>query len=194
MVPLPEWVALGLVIAVGAAILFAAVFLLGERLYPTESATASGEGGEWKRRTEIRSYLERIDEPYHENHTLDGHPVAFYLPDHDVALTFDGSTYFRLERTDTYAILVEHEMPGAHLGTRLPFDTPTRTDRFVDENTTPYDILGVAPDASTEELTAAYRNRIKDVHPDHGGDEESFRRVREAYTAARNTQSNPDTS
>lgn len=185
MVPIPEWVALGLLITVGVTILFAALFLLGERLFPTTHDTG-GADGEWKRRTEIRSYLTTIEEPYREDVTIHGERVAFYLPNHDVAITFDGTTYFRLDRIDTHAILVEHEMPGTHLGTRLPFDTPTPTTAT--PTPSPYEILGVTPDASTEELTDAYRNRIKDVHPDHGGDEESFRRVREAYTAARESE------
>jgi len=34
-------------------------------------------------------------------------------------------------------------------------------------------------------VKAAYRERIKEVHPDHGGDRETFEAVREAYAAAR---------
>lgn len=188
MVPIPEWVALGLAIAVVVTIVFAALFFLGERLYPSSPHATGGADGEWKRRTEIRSYLGAIDEPYHEDHVVHGSSVAFYLPVHDVAITFDGSTYFRLDRTDTHAILVEHEMPGAHLGARLPFETPHSTDPERQSGPSPYEILGVSPDASRAELTDAYRNRIKDVHPDHGGDEETFRRVREAYTAVRDSR------
>lgn len=43
------------------------------------------------------------------------------------------------------------------------------------------DVLGVDPDASAEELRAAYRDRVKETHPDLGGDEASFRHVRWAY-------------
>ena len=42
-------------------------------------------------------------------------------------------------------------------------------------------ILGVAPDASPEEVRAAYRDRVLETHPDHGGDEAAFRRVCWAY-------------
>lgn len=43
-------------------------------------------------------------------------------------------------------------------------------------------VLDVEPDADAEAVRAAYRERIKDVHPDApGGDEAAFRRVRTAY-------------
>lgn len=47
-----------------------------------------------------------------------------------------------------------------------------------------YEILGVNPTASEEEIKAAYRNKVKEWHPDYGGDEESFVRLRDAYTYA----------
>ncbi|MFC7176366.1 J domain-containing protein [Halosegnis marinus] len=43
------------------------------------------------------------------------------------------------------------------------------------------DVLGVDHDADAETVTAAYRERVLETHPDHGGDEESFKRVRWAY-------------
>jgi curved DNA-binding protein CbpA len=39
--------------------------------------------------------------------------------------------------------------------------------------------------ATSDAVRDAYRAQVKDVHPDHGGDRESFRRLREAYTMAR---------
>lgn len=45
-------------------------------------------------------------------------------------------------------------------------------------------VLGVEPDADEAAIRSAYRDRIKDVHPDaDGGDEAEFKRVREAYEA-----------
>ena len=45
----------------------------------------------------------------------------------------------------------------------------------------PYEVLGVDPDADEETVKEAYRRRVKQVHPDWGGSVEAFRRVREAY-------------
>ena len=45
-----------------------------------------------------------------------------------------------------------------------------------------YDTLGLEPGADQAAIRDAYRERIKEVHPDtEGGDEAAFRRVREAY-------------
>jgi hypothetical protein len=46
-------------------------------------------------------------------------------------------------------------------------------------------VLGVDPDAPPETVRAAYRDRVKEVHPDCGGSEEAFRRVRWAYELLR---------
>ncbi len=42
-------------------------------------------------------------------------------------------------------------------------------------------VLNVDPDADEGELKRAYRRRVKETHPDLGGSEAAFRRVREAY-------------
>jgi curved DNA-binding protein CbpA len=49
----------------------------------------------------------------------------------------------------------------------------------------PYDVLLVAPDADEEEIERAYRDRVKEAHPDQGGSVEEFRAVREAYERLR---------
>ncbi|MEF8830625.1 MAG: DnaJ domain-containing protein [Halobacteriales archaeon] len=44
------------------------------------------------------------------------------------------------------------------------------------------DRLGVGPDAGESAIRAAYRHRVKEVHPDaEGGDAEAFKRVTAAY-------------
>ena len=48
-----------------------------------------------------------------------------------------------------------------------------------------YDDLGVAPDATPEQLTAAYRRLSKQHHPDAGGDAEAFARVTHAASILR---------
>ncbi|WP_375137139.1 J domain-containing protein [Halostella litorea] len=187
---LPNWLVVGLAIGGAFTLVAAGVFAAGARLFPASreyTADASdGFTGESKRRAEIREYLQRIDEPYAEDHFVEGQHVAFYLPRRGVAVTFDAQAYFRIEGSATHAVLIEHEMPGVHLGERLPFETPEltlETDEH-DPVAAAFDTLGLPPDATADDVKSAYRDRVKDVHPDHGGDEESFRRVREAYALA----------
>lgn len=45
----------------------------------------------------------------------------------------------------------------------------------------PYEILGVDPAADEGAVRQAYRDRVKEAHPDHGGSAEEFRAVRTAY-------------
>jgi len=65
---------------------------------------------------------------------------------------------------------------------RTPRGPPGRTDPVGDA----FDELGLDRDADIDAVKGAYRERVKETHPDQGGDEESFRRVREAYATARN--------
>jgi ferredoxin len=45
----------------------------------------------------------------------------------------------------------------------------------------PQEVLGVGDDADERELVEAYRRRVKEAHPDHGGTMDSFREVKAAY-------------
>lgn len=47
----------------------------------------------------------------------------------------------------------------------------------------PLAVLGLRAGATREQVTAAYRERVKTSPPDRGGSAEEFRRVREAYEA-----------
>lgn len=47
----------------------------------------------------------------------------------------------------------------------------------------PFEILGIDPDADDGEIDRAYRERVKQTHPDLGGTAEEFQRVKEAYDA-----------
>jgi hypothetical protein len=47
-----------------------------------------------------------------------------------------------------------------------------------------WQILGVTRDVTEAELKAAYRRRILETHPDQGGDEQTLRRVVQAYAEA----------
>jgi len=201
---LPNWlvvgVALGAVVSAGVA----GLFVLADRYFPTRSESPTSDSADARRRVEICQYLDAIDERYAEGHPVAGQSVAFYLPERDVAITFDPRAYYRIERTPTHPVLVEHEMPGLALGARLPFETPDvtvggseagregeetgcgcRTRERADPAVAAYAELGVQAGAPLAEVKAAYRERVKEVHPDQGGDEDEFKRVREAYTTAK---------
>jgi len=47
----------------------------------------------------------------------------------------------------------------------------------------PYDVLGVEPDADEATIVRAYRRRVKETHPDQGGGIAEFQRVQDAYAA-----------
>ncbi len=51
-----------------------------------------------------------------------------------------------------------------------------------------YEILGVARDASDEDIKRAYRKLAREHHPDIGGDEEQFKELTTAYEVLRNPQ------
>lgn len=46
-----------------------------------------------------------------------------------------------------------------------------------------YEVLGIAADASGEQVRHAYRRLVKAAHPDRSGDTERFHRITEAYKA-----------
>ena len=45
----------------------------------------------------------------------------------------------------------------------------------------PYEVLGVPPGATQDELRDAYRRRVKETHPDAGGDVKDFLQLQEAW-------------
>ncbi len=46
---------------------------------------------------------------------------------------------------------------------------------------TPYAILGVAPDTPIEDCKKAYRKLCAQHHPDNGGDKDTFDRINKAW-------------
>jgi hypothetical protein len=55
----------------------------------------------------------------------------------------------------------------------------------------PWTILGIKPDASADEIRAAFREKSKKHHPDLGGDDWAFRMVQHAYEMLRPRLSEP---
>lgn len=184
---LPWWLVVGVLVGLAVGIVIAGIFLIGSRLFPDDGRTGGGVSGTSRKSAEIRHYLRTIGEEFVENHDVGGQPVAFYLPERDVAITFDARTYFRLQATATHVVLVEHEMPSVQLGRRLPFETPDLTPNADGDGTTAaaFALLGLSTDATETEIRSAYREKVKRAHPDQGGDPETFRRVRDAYATAR---------
>jgi hypothetical protein len=183
----PPWLLAGVAMGAVAVVLVAGIFLAGDRLFPAPPTDHRRRvDGARRRRAEISRYLDSLGERYVEDATVHDDVVAFYLPERDVAITFDAQAYFRIERAGTDAVLCEHEMPASQLGRRLPFDVPSAGPRRSTEPVAAaFSRLGLRPDADADEVRAAYRRRVKDAHPDHGGDRERFKRLREAYTTAR---------
>jgi hypothetical protein len=189
---LPTWALLGVGLGVVASVVVAAVFYFGERLFPTTEPSTHDHhvDGSLRRHAEIRSYLNAIGERVVENVDLAGYTVAFYLPQRDVAVTFDPRVFFGLEDASTFVVLCEDEMPAGQLGRRLPFDVeePERSRRrpTVDASiTNAFQKLGLEAGASQDEVRNAYRSQVKEVHPDRGGTEAEFKKLREAYTTAK---------
>jgi hypothetical protein len=205
---LPGWLVAGIVLGLVFTAMAVVAFVFGPRLFPgPETDRDRGGAADERRRQEIRGYLRYVGEQFAEDHVVAGQRVAFYLPERDVAVTFDPRTYFRLESSAVQAVLVEHELPGAALGSRLPFETPPPTaDRSgvagesasvagesasvagdspeAEGTAAAFARLGLTTGADVEAVRAAYRERVKAVHPDHGGDPERFQQLREAYAVA----------
>lgn len=174
-----------------AAVLVAGIFVVGDRLFPSPPVDRGARiDGTDRRRSEIRTYLGSIGERYVEDAVVHDETVAFYLPAREVAITFDPQAYFRIERAGTAVVLCEYEMPASQLGRRLPFETPSR--KRTTGTSAPsaaigaaFERLGLPPTADTDEVKRAYRRRVKNVHPDHGGDSEAFKRLQDAYATAK---------
>ena len=193
---LPNWLFLGVLVGIVLSVFVAGAFVVGQRAFPDRPQSGPRRSGETRRRAEIRQYFRAIEEPFVEDCLVAGETVEFYLPARDVAVTFNARAFYAIEPSATYVVLVEHEMPGMYIGSRLPFETPD-LDFGSDEGETgagegaiarqkaAFAVLGLPASADEGEVRAAYREKAKIVHPDRGGDPADFRQLQEAYTAAR---------
>ena len=189
----PSWLVFGVLAGGCATVIIAGVFIIGGRLFPDDTNRFGTTGGKFnRRRGEFRSYFRAIDEPFVEERELAGETIAFYLSDHEVAVTFDAQVYFNLDHAGIETILCEYEMPVRALGRRLPFEvsdpdsTPGANNRTQSASiTAAYDQLGLRTTADAEAIRDAYREQVKTVHPDHGGTQAEFNQLQEAYTIAR---------
>jgi len=64
--------------------------------------------------------------------------------------------------------------------------------RLLPDVGSPFEVLGVDPDADDAELKRAYRRRAKEAHPDQGGSVEEFQRVKAAYETIRSGGADAD--
>ncbi len=84
-------------------------------------------------------------------------------------------------RMELRQFAVYHEPSGTPANEELP---PAVTQP---EQLSPWEILGVSDGATSAEVKAAYRRRIKECHPDHfAGMDEKVRQVAEEWTKALN--------
>jgi hypothetical protein len=54
-----------------------------------------------------------------------------------------------------------------------------------------WELLGVTSDVTEAELKAAFRKRAIELHPDQGGDDETFRRLMQAHAEAQRRMKKP---
>ncbi len=54
-------------------------------------------------------------------------------------------------------------------------------DDLFPDNGSFYAVLGLSPDASPDDVVAAYRRKARECHPDHGGSDEAMAAVNGAY-------------
>ncbi len=80
--------------------------------------------------------------------------------------------------------IIRGQDPWPSKASREPAGARPKPERVHSRETSIWELLGVSRDATDAELKAAYRKRVLEAHPDHGGDDETFRRIISAYADA----------
>ncbi|WP_394829997.1 J domain-containing protein [Pendulispora rubella] len=80
--------------------------------------------------------------------------------------------------------IIRGQEPWPTKASREPIGARTKPERSTSGETSIWELLGVPRDATEADLKAAYRKRVLETHPDHGGDDETFRRIVSAYSEA----------
>lgn len=174
---LPSWLLQGIGLGLLAAVMILLVNVLGIRYLDISSGRRARVDEHELRRSKVRAYLQAIGEPYIEAFPLATAIVDFWLPERAVAITFDPHDFFDLEAAGVTVILLEHEVPGAAIGSRLPFDTPPleRTRPAGDERSWALETLGIDTESPDRDaIDRAYRERVLEAHPDRGGDADAL--------------------
>ena len=81
--------------------------------------------------------------------------------------------------------ILRGQAPWPSKASREPIGARPKPEGLPSGETSIWELLGVSRDATEAELKAAYRKRVLEAHPDHGGDNETFRRIVSAYLEAR---------
>lgn len=63
-----------------------------------------------------------------------------------------------------------------------------RRERDAELAAEPLAVLGLLPGATGEEIQAAYRQKVRETHPDRGGSGEELRKVTEAWEKLKATE------
>ncbi|MDY7083145.1 MAG: DnaJ domain-containing protein [Halobacteria archaeon] len=149
----------------------------------------------------VESFLDKHDFEYERDREFragsEDVTVGFYLPDSGIAIILDDwyKEYLVNKNLDVSTIIVElhstenyqYETLRRALGVEsdwrddIGIDIEVEGGRFVEDT----EVLGIEVDeVSHDELKSAYRERIKEVHPDLNESEnaeEEFKRVKQAY-------------
>lgn len=166
-----------------------------ERTPPEQRESGNKFSVNWSpTRKEIRKEMERMGvDQWRIDHITGsgGDPgvvLRFTLDGADHAVACDGYTTKKANLRELYLWVNEtrmrddREAEGASdsfAAARLPSgDGPSEDDPLA--NIDPYDVLGVQPGASENIIETVLRQRKAEEHPDNGGDDLEFRKVKKA--------------